>query len=179
MNIKGINPEIVYCILRLRGKLGIPFKPEKEMNKLNLEKGQQILDYGCGVGSYTFSAAVLVGEEGKIYALDKQPLAIERVKGKAEEKGFHNIEVILSARETGLPEGSMDVILLYGVLREIEDRGYLLKELSRVLKPGGRLSTRFCFRMKKDEVLKVVEATGLFVLKEQKGHLLNFEKTAE
>lgn len=179
MSAKDINSRMVYFTLKLRDRTGVPFKAAEEIDKLNLEKGQQILDYGCGIGSYTFPAASLVGREGKIYALDKQPLAIKRVEEKAREKGFHNIEVILSDVKTGLSDGSMDVVLLYGVLPGIEDKESLLKELSRVLKPAGYLSTRFCFRMKKDEILKVVEATRLFVLKEQKGHILNFGKTAE
>jgi ubiquinone/menaquinone biosynthesis C-methylase UbiE len=62
------------------------------------------------------------------------------------------------------------------VLPEIKSREPLLKELYRVLKPNGYLSTRFCFRIKEDEVLGMMEATGLFLLREQKGHLLNFEK---
>ena len=68
----GIN----YFLLRLRDKLGFPFKAEKELNKLNIRGGQKILDYGCGIGSFTFPAAKLVGREGRIYALDKQPSAV-------------------------------------------------------------------------------------------------------
>ena len=117
-----------------------------------------------------------MGEKGKIYALDKQPAAIEKIKERAKIKGFGNIDTILSDRDTGLPDESVDVILLYGVLPEVKDREALLKELYRVLKPEGYLSTRFCFRMKRDKVLEIVETTGLFLLRGQKGHILNFEK---
>ena len=51
----------------------------------------------------------------------------------------------------------------------------MLKELHRVLKPDGYLSTRFCFRIKKDRILEIMESAG-FSLTEQKGHILNFEK---
>ena len=171
-----IKVRIEYFLLGLRDKFGIPFKPEKELNKLNIEEGQKILDYGCAVGSYTFSAANLVGKEGKVYALDKQPSAIKGVEEKAKMAGFSNIDTILSDEGTGLPGESVDIILLYGVLPEIESKEPLLKELYRVLKPNGYLSTRFCFRMKRDRILEIMEATGLFLLREQKGHLLNFEK---
>ena len=174
--VLSTKTKVEYSLLRLRDKFGIPFKPEKEINKLNLEKGQQILEYGCGIGSYTFPVANLVGKKGKVYALDRQPSAIKRIEEKAQKGGFSNINTILSDGDTGLPNESIDVILLYGVLPEIKNKGLLLRELYRVLKPNGYLSTRFCFRMKRDKVLEIMEATGLFLLKEQKGHILNFDK---
>ena len=66
-------------------------------------------------------------------------------------------------------------MVCYGVLLEIKDKESVLKELHRVLKPDGYLSTRFCFRIKKDRILEIMESTG-FSLTEQKGHILNFEK---
>lgn len=174
----NIKSRIEYFLLGLRDRFGIPFKPEEELNKLNIKGGQKILDYGCGIGSYTFHATNLVGKKGKIYALDRQPLAIKRVEEKAKMDGFGNIDTILSDGDTGLPDETVDVILLYGVLPEIESKDPLLRELYRVLKPGGYLSTRFCFRMKRDRVLEVMKATGLFSLRGQKGHILNFGKVA-
>jgi len=171
-----IKSRIEYFLLGLRDKFGIPFKPEKELNKLNIEEGRKILDYGCGIGSYTLPAASLVGKEGRVYALDKQPSAIKRVEEKAQMEGFSNIDTILSDEGTGLPGESVDIILLYGVLPEIKSKESLLRELYRVLKPNGYLSTRFCFRMKRGRILGIMEATGLFSLREQKGYLLNFEK---
>ena len=165
-----------YFLLGLRDKFGIPFKPENEVNKLNIGEGQKMLDFGCGIGSYTFPAAKLVGEKGKIYALDKQPLAIKKVGERAKKLGFNNIETILSDGDTGLPDENIDVILLYGVLPEIENKESLLKELYRVLKQDGYLSTRFCFRIKKEEILEIMEGTNLFSLREQRGHILNFSK---
>ena len=178
MNIRDFNAKlrIEYFLLGLRDKFGIPFRPEKELTKLNIQKGQIILDYGCGTGSHTFPATRLVGEKGKVYALDKQPLAIRKVKERAKKGGFHNIDTILSDGDIRLPAGSVDVILLYGVLPEIGNKESLLRELHRVLKPNRHLSTRFCFRMKKDRVLEIMEATNLYSLIEQKGHILNFEK---
>lgn len=159
----SIKSRIEYFLLGLRDKFGIPFKPGKELNKLNIGEGQKILDYGCGIGSYTFPAANLVGEKGKIYALDKQPSVIKTIEEKAKKERFSNIDAILSDGNTRLPDESVDVILLYGVLPEIKDRESLLRELYRVLKPNGYLSTRFCFRMKKDKVLETMEATSLFL----------------
>jgi len=173
----NIKLRVEYFLLGLRDKFGIPFKPERELNKLDIQEGHKILDYGCGIGSYAFPAANLVGEEGKVYALDKQALAVKWVEEEAKKRGFGNIDTILSDEDTGLPDESVDVILLYGVLPGIKDKETLLKELYRVLKPSGCLSTRYCFRISKEEVLEIMEATGLFILREQKGHILNFGKS--
>jgi ubiquinone/menaquinone biosynthesis C-methylase UbiE len=175
--MKDFTLRIMYSLLRLRDKFGILLKPEEEINKLNIGEGQKILDYGCGIGSHTFRAAKLVGKKGKVYALDKQPSAIKRVEEKAKVGGFSNIDTILSDEDTGLPDGSVDVILLYGVLPGIKDKESLLRELYRVLRSDGCLSTRFCFRMKKGKLLGIMQITGLFILREQKGHILNFEKS--
>lgn len=161
-------------ILELRDKLGIPFKPEKELAKLDIQKGQIILDFGCGTGSFALPVARMVGGKGKVYALDKQPFAIKKVKEKGQKEGLENIETVLSDGDTGLPDRSIDVVLFYGVLPEIEDKEAVLKELHRVLNPNGYLSSRYCFRMKKQRLLRVVESTGLYSLREQKGHILNF-----
>lgn len=176
MRSLNIKLRIEYFFLGLRDKIGMPFKPEQEVNKLNLKEGQKILDYGCGIGSYTFPAANLVGEKGKVYGLDKQPLAIKKIEEKAQLEGIRNINTILSDENTGLPDESVDVILLYGVLPEIERKDSLLRELYRILKPNGYLSTHFCFRMKKDRILEIMEGTNLFSLREQKEHILNFSK---
>ena len=161
-------------ILELRDKLGIPFKPEKELAKLDIQKGQVILDFGCGAGSFALPVARMVGERGKVYALDKQPYAIKKVKEKVQKEGLDNIETVLSDGDTGLPDKSIDVALFYGVLPEIEDKEAVLKELHRILNPNGYLSSRYCFRMKKQRLLGIVESTGLYSLREQKGHILNF-----
>ena len=178
LNMKNFNikSRLEYIFLILRDRIGIPFKPEEEIKKLDIKQGQVVLDYGCGIGSYTIPVAKLVDEQGKVYALDKQPLALRKVEEKAKKEGLQNIHTILSDGDTGLPDESVDIILLYGVLSEIEDKDFVLRELHRVLKPSGYLSTRYCFRMKKDKILEILGTINLYSLVEQKDHILNFKK---
>ena len=175
MNIAKFYIRAEYFLLGLRDRFGIPFNPREELNKLDIREGQIILDYGCGIGSYTFPITKLVGNSGRVYALDKEPVAVTRIEEEAKKQGLRNIITILSDRETSLRDDSVDVVLFYGVLPEIKDKESVLRELHRVLKPDGYLSTRFCFRIKKDRILEIMESAG-FSLTEQKGHILNFRK---
>jgi len=53
-----------------------------------VNEGQIIVDFGCGYGSYTIPAAKMVGEKGKVYALDKNKKALDTVMKKAEAQGL-------------------------------------------------------------------------------------------
>ena len=140
------------------------FLPRKNiLEEVGIKPGFYMLDYGCGPGSYIVPLAELVGESGKIYALDIQPLAIRKAQGIASKKRLSNIETILSDCQTGLPDNSLDVILLYDIFHHLSDPDMVLKELHRVLKPNGILS--FSDRhMKENEIVSGVTNNQLFRL---------------
>jgi ubiquinone/menaquinone biosynthesis C-methylase UbiE len=146
-----------------------------KLEKIGIGEGQTVLDFGCGPGSYTIPAAQIVGERGKVYALDIQPLAIKAVEKKARKKKLANITTILSDRDTGLPDESVDVVLLYDTIHGIKGKPALLKELYRVLKRDGFLLVTD-HHLKANEMLEIVAGTGLFSLREQDKGLLNFKK---
>jgi len=130
---------IATILMRIRGL----FRNKKgEVLLTGTKRGDIILDYGCGIGFNTIPAAEIVGKEGMVYALDIHPLAIKSVEKKIREKGLKNVKTILSGLNTGLPDKSVDIILLYNVLPTIKNRSALIKELYRVLKPGGVLSVK-------------------------------------
>ncbi|TEU02583.1 MAG: class I SAM-dependent methyltransferase [Dehalococcoidia bacterium] len=149
--------------------------PGKQLEKVGIKEGQTLLDFGCGSGSYVIPAARMVGENGRVDALDIHPLAISAVEKKANKEGLTNIATILSDRDTGLPDESIDVVLLYDVIRSIKDKRALLKELHRVMKENGLLSI-LAEHIKVEDVLEIAEKDGLFSLRDQHGKLLNFER---
>jgi len=57
-------------------------KPERILREMGIQKGQTVLDYGCGIGSFSIPAAKMVGNDGIVYALDIHPLAIKAVEKK-------------------------------------------------------------------------------------------------
>jgi ubiquinone/menaquinone biosynthesis C-methylase UbiE len=110
------------------------------LNEVGIKQGFHVLDYGCGPGGYVLPAHKLVGETGRLYALDVNPLAIKMVKKLVKKKGLKNVETILSGCATGLPSESIDAVLLYDVFHGLGDQKAVLEELHRVLKRNGVLS---------------------------------------
>jgi ubiquinone/menaquinone biosynthesis C-methylase UbiE len=133
------------------------------LKEVEIKPGFHVLDYGCGPGSYTVPLAELVGESGKVYALDTHRLAIQKVEGIVSKNRLANVETILSDCQTGLPTSSLDVVLLYDIFHDLGDPNKILKELHRVLKPDGGLSFSD-HHMKEDEIVSGVTNSGLFAL---------------
>jgi len=137
------------------------------LEEVGIKAGFQVLDYGCGPGSYIIPVAELVGESGKVYALDIHPLAIQKVQNITSKKQLANVEIILSDCQTGLPDNTLDAVLLYAAFHHLSDPDVVLKELHRVLKPNRILS--FSDRhMKEKEIVAAVTNSRLFRL-ERKG----------
>lgn len=150
-------------------------KPEERLAKIGLKPGQTVLEYGCGAGSFTVPAARIVGQEGTVYALDIHPLAIEAVEKRSTKEKLTNVTTILSDRNTGLDDESVDVILLYDTLHLVSDKQALLQELHRVLKPGGFLSTDHQ-HTNREEFLETMTSGNLFSLWTANGKTINFHK---
>lgn len=121
----------------------------KLMERSGISPGMTVLDLGCGSGAFTIPVARAVGEQGKVYAFDIQPAMlrqIERKLSKAENQDIRNIELKQgSAYELPFTDGSLDIVCMVTVLEEIPDRGKALREVSRVLKPGGILAVTELF----------------------------------
>ncbi|MFX1254156.1 MAG: class I SAM-dependent methyltransferase [Promethearchaeota archaeon] len=138
------------------------FSPPKTiLEEVGIKSGFSILDYGCGPGSFSIAAAELVGENGKVYALDILPFAVQRVQKVASMRNLENVEIICSDCATGLPDNSMDVVLLYDTLHDLSEPNKILKELHRILKPKGTFSFND-HHLKKDEIIAKITGTGLF-----------------
>jgi ubiquinone/menaquinone biosynthesis C-methylase UbiE len=150
-------------------------RPKERLEKVGLAPGQIVLEYGCGIGSFTIPTAQIVGEEGTVYAVDIQPLAIEAVRKRAAKGNLTNIKVILSDRATGLPDESVDVVLLYDTLHLVKDKPALLQELHRVLKADGHLSADH-EHTDREAFLDTMRTGNLFALQDQNGEVLGFSK---
>lgn len=127
-----------------------------------------MLDYGCGPGVFTIPAARIVGDTGKVYALDVRARALQYIREQASKVGLKNIETVLMKEQsiaTGLSEANLDIVLIFDVIQDIKDKQGLLKEMDRILKPGGWLSL-FSMHIGNEPVLKQVKESGLFILRD-------------
>ena len=123
----------------------LPFfkDPYKLLNVAGLRRGQKVLEVGCGPGFFTIPAAQIVGEEGLVYAVDINPYAMARVRGKIAREGIKNvIPLLANASDTGLAERSIDLAFLVGLGHIAGGQKNLLAEIHRILRPDGVLSVQ-------------------------------------
>jgi len=137
------------------------------LKEAGIKTGFRVLDYGCGAGSYVPAVSELVGPSGKVHALDIHPLAVQSVQRLVSKRGLTNVETILSDCQTGLPNESLDVALLYDIYHDLARPGDVLNELHRVLKPDGILSFND-HHMKDEEVRKEIASGSSFRLVERR-----------
>jgi len=114
------------------------------LRRIGLQLNQRVLDFGCRVGHYTIPAAKVVGNEGIVYAVDKEQQALDELEQKAAHLNLKNIRTInTSGRiQINLENDSIDVVLFYDVLHyhEKKEREKLYVEAYRVLKQDGLFS---------------------------------------
>ena len=107
----------------------------------HLKPGEVVLDLGCGGGLDIFLASPKVGPGGRAIGIDMTPEMIERARRNAEKGGFTNVEFHLGKiDDLPLPDNSVDCVISNCVINLAPDKQAVLREIARVLKPGGRLA---------------------------------------
>ena len=155
--------------------------PDKLIERSGIKPGMMVIDLGCGSGAFTTSVARVAGEQGRVYAVDIQPAMLQQLKRKLlkpENRDIRNIELKeASAYELPFADESIDLVYMVTVLMEIPDRGKALREIRRVLKPGGTLAvTEFLPDPDypwRSTVIKICQHEG-FVLNDNLGNLWNY-----
>ena len=114
--------------------------PSKAVAQLGLKPGMTVCDLGAGTGYYAVRMARIVGEHGKVYAVDIQPRMLELLTQRLASAGIKNIVPILGAEaETNLPPSSQDLIILVDVYHEFSKPQEMLRSIRKALKDTGRL----------------------------------------
>jgi arsenite methyltransferase len=105
-----------------------------------IHAGETVVDIGCGAGADACIAALLVGQHGKVVGVDCTPAMISKARKNAAALEFSQI-VFHEAAMTALPlpDGCTDVLMSNGAINLAENKDAVLREILRVLRPGGRL----------------------------------------
>lgn len=106
-----------------------------------IKKGDVVIDLGSGAGNDAFIARNETGETGKVIGVDFTPAMIERARQNNEVRGFNNVEFRQGDIEKmPVTANIADVIVSNCVLNLVPDKDAVIKEIYRVLKPGGHFS---------------------------------------
>jgi ubiquinone/menaquinone biosynthesis C-methylase UbiE len=106
----------------------------------NLQAGMVFIDVGCGEGFFSILAAKKVGVTGKVYAVDIDASAIEKLKLKAKAEGLTNITAkTCKAEETVLCKSCADFIFYSMDLHDFNDPAKVLHNAKQMIKPIGQL----------------------------------------
>lgn len=117
-------------------------EPKQVIRELAVGVGDVVADFGAGSGYFSFEFARAVGSDGKVYALDVLPSALEAITSRAKTLGLSNIVAqrvnLERPNGSGLGTGSIDWVIVKDVLMQNKDKAVILREVDRILKPDGR-----------------------------------------
>ncbi|WP_327068778.1 methyltransferase domain-containing protein [Kitasatospora sp. NBC_01302] len=108
-----------------------------------LRPGQALLDVGCGPGTITADLAELVGPTGRVVAVDTSAEVLAQAAAHVAGRGLDNVVFeVGDAHQLKYGDGEFDVIHAHQTLQHVADPVAVLRELRRVLAPGGVLAAR-------------------------------------
>lgn len=103
-------------------------------------KNLDLLDIGAGTGYFSIPASQIVGNEGKIYAVDTSKEMLEELEQRTKQKNIKNIELIEGNNyNTDIQDNTADYIFLSNVLHEVEDKLLFLSNYLDKLRPEGNI----------------------------------------
>jgi len=156
----------------------------KILEKAGVERGKIVLDFGCGSGTYTIPAAKIVGEEGIVYALDKDKKVLDELMQKAESAGLENIKRIDTSGDLKIPltDESVDIVLLYDVFHsyyfsQVADRRKFMEEVRRVSKRDAIISV--WPKHMESEAKEEIESANFYLERECSGTLIHDNEDIE
>ncbi|MGD0820400.1 MAG: class I SAM-dependent methyltransferase [Desulfomonilia bacterium] len=113
--------------------------PEKVLSGL-VRQGQTVLDIGCGMGHFSIGMARMVGERGRVIALDLQDQMLDRVRRRAEKQRLSDRLILHKGEVAGLDmRGEVDFALAFWMVHEVPDQHAFFQSVKGLLKPDGRL----------------------------------------
>lgn len=126
---------------QLEGTLAVSLGCGNPVRAAGLVPGEVVLDLGCGPGLDCILASIAVGDSGRVIGIDLVDGMVRRATVSAARAGKHNVSFARSAMEQiPLPSATVDVVVSNCAVNLSSDKGAVYREVSRVLRPGGRLA---------------------------------------
>ncbi|QEG41871.1 class I SAM-dependent methyltransferase [Roseimaritima ulvae] len=154
-------------------------RPTESLKQLGLEPGMTACDMGCGNGFWTLMMARVVGENGRVLAVDIQPEMLTKLKQRTAQFGIDNVEPILGAvDDPKLPAGEVDLVMMVDVYHEFSHPESMLWSIRRSLKPNGvvalleyreedpRVPIKPRHKMSKPQIMKEYHKNGFKLVRE-------------
>lgn len=110
--------------------------PASVVAQTGLSRGMTVADLGCGSGFYVLPAAELVGNEGVVYAIDKDESKLAATISVTNQFGCKNVQVVkadLTHPLREVPESSVDLVIIGNILHAIPDKRALLQNAYHIL----------------------------------------------
>jgi ubiquinone/menaquinone biosynthesis C-methylase UbiE len=149
------------------------------MRELQLKPGMVVCDMGSGNGYHSLKMAEVVGDTGKVYAVDIQPEMLRLLKARARAAELTNIETIESKlHDPMLPADTFDLILLVDVYHEFSHPEQMLQGMLKSLKKDGVIALvefrledpdvpiKLLHKMSKEQILKEYLPNGYKLVRE-------------
>src|SRR5262245_38985772 len=114
-------------------KVGSFASPQENILQMGLREGMKVGDFGAGSGHYALAAAHIVGETGRVYAIDVQEDVLAHIRDAAAKQKIRTIETIWSNFEkpggSKLKNESLDAVILSNTLFQLEDKQATIAEM--------------------------------------------------
>jgi arsenite methyltransferase len=106
---------------------------------IDAQEGESVLDLGCGAGLDLYLYSQKVGPTGQLYGLDLSKAMLDKAADSLAAMEIRNVHWLHApADKIPLPDNSIDLVTANGIYNLSPDKDAVMREVARVLRPGGR-----------------------------------------
>jgi len=168
--MSGIAFKIMNQLFKLMDIFG---NPDKKLEAFNIQKGNIVVDFGCGPGRYIKKCSELVGKEGKVYAVDIHEMAIEYVTSICNKQNLTNVFTFLVSKDsTKINNNEVDIIYDLDMFHHVSNPKPFFAELHRIIKKKGKLYIEDGHQSRQKSLEKISKSALWDIYSQNKNHII-------